>query len=341
MKVVFISQLPFSLAFGGLEIQVLETAKALQKLGVEVELLNPWKQEFDAELLHCFSSEYQLWEVVKRAKGKGIPVVVSGIFAPKAESSLYRLWRIIDPMIPVQTSFRMRKNILKAADAIITHSKREAYDLASFFGIPINRFNVIPNGVRDFQQVDPKNFGKKYGLEKFALCVASIEKRKNQLRLIKALEKTEIPLVLIGPARPDESSYVEAVREQIRRAGNVMWIGRLAPDSTELAEAYAGAHVHVLPSLSEGQGLASLEAANAGANIVMSGLPYLKELFGEYAWYCNPQSERSIRRAVLEAWSVPRGIRYKTRPPWLLTWEEVARRLIGVYEKVLSLRRKT
>jgi glycosyltransferase involved in cell wall biosynthesis len=318
-----------------LEIQVLETAKALRKLGVDVELLNPWEPEFTADLLHCFSSEYQLGEVVVRAKGRGLPVVVSAIFLPQAPAWAYLGWRWVDPVIPTQTTFRLRKKILHLADRVVVLSRTEAMNLVLFFGVRRDRIEIVPNGVRDLREGNPEIFVREVGVDQFVLCVASIERRKNQLRLVEALRGTDIPLVLIGPVRSDEQRYGEAVRKTARRNGRVIWIEGLPPDSPLLASAYRAAHVHVLPSLSEAQPMASLEAAAAGANLVMSNLPYLRELFGDYAWYCNPRSVGSIRKAVLEAWEAPRGARYVSPPPWLISWEEVARRLVGVYEGVL------
>lgn len=335
MRVAFVSQLPFSLTFGGLEIQVLETARALRGLGVEVELLDPWEREFTADLLHCFGSEYQLREVVARAKGRGIPVVVSAIFLPQAPAWAYLGWRWVDPVIPMQTTFGLRRKILQLADRIIVHSRVEAQDLVRFFGVRQDRIEVIPNGVRRLEGGSPEIAHRAFGAERFVLCVASVERRKNQRCLVEALRGTGIPLVLIGPMRPDERAYGEAVERAAQRDGRVIWVGEVPAHSPLLASAYQAAHVHVLPSLSEGQGMASLEAAAAGANLVISDLPRLRELFGDYAWYCNPRSVASIRRAVHEAWEAPRGVRYASRPPWLLSWEEVARRLVGVYESVL------
>jgi len=335
VRVAFVSQLPFSLAFGGLEIQVLETARALRNLGVEVELLDPWRPDFAADLLHCFGSEYQLTEIVVRAKGRGTPVVVSAIFGPKAPPWAYLGWRWVDPLIPMQTTFRLRRRILHSADTVIVHSRAEARDLVKFFGISRERIDVIPNGVRELAGQHSEDFLPGYGTGPFALCVASIEKRKNQLRLIEALRDTSIPLVLIGAIRPDERHYGEVVARAVHANNNVVWIDALPADSPLLASAYRAAHVHVLVSLSEVQGMASLEAAAAGANLVMSNLPYLRELFGDCAWYCNPRSVTSIRKAILDAWRAPRGVRYTTRPSWLISWDEVARRLRDVYGKVL------
>lgn len=44
MKVLFYHLTPFAFAHGGLQIQILQTRKALEALGVEVEFLRWWTQ---------------------------------------------------------------------------------------------------------------------------------------------------------------------------------------------------------------------------------------------------------------------------------------------------------
>jgi glycosyltransferase involved in cell wall biosynthesis len=340
MKVAFASQLPLCLASGGLELQVLRTARALQRLGVETEFLDPWKPTFDAALMHCFSSEYQLGDLIERATAQGIPVVVTAVFLPRTFRVAYRMWRGVDPLIPAKTTFGLRRRILHHASRVIALSQSEARDLVHIFGIGPSSVEVVPNGVdSSIEGARPDAFRERFGVSDFVLCVASVERRKNQLRLIEALRNSRVPLVLIGQGRADEADYVRRVEEEVKRSEDILWIPGLPPDSELLLSAYAAARVHALPSLSEGQPLALLEAAATGANIVMSDLPYLRELFGDYAWYCNPRSPVSIREAVMAAWHAPRGVRYTRRPPWLLSWDDVARRLVGIYEAVLSERR--
>jgi glycosyltransferase involved in cell wall biosynthesis len=339
VKVAFVSQLPFCLAFGGLEIQLYRTAEALTSAGVEVEFLDPWKMRFDADLLHCFGSEYQLGELLTHAKGRGVPVVVSAVFLPKRAAGLYLAWRLIDRLVPMKTSFGLRRQILRAADVIIALTRTEASHLVHLFGADRGRIHVIGTGVADhFLSATPDEFKAKYQLEDFVLCVASLESRKNQHRLVDAIEGTGLPLVLIGPAHAREPHYARAVLESIRHKHGVLCIDGLPHESSLLASAHAAARVHVLPSLTEGQPAAILEAAATGANLVMSNLPYLRESFGEYAWYCNPRSVHSIRKAVLDAYHAPRGARYTERPPWLISWHDVALRLRNVYEGVVASR---
>lgn len=339
MRAAFVAPLPFSIAFGGLEIQVLRTAEALRARGVQVDLLDPWKQAFDADLLHCFGSEYQLGEVVARARDRGVPVVVSSVFLPRQAGALYRAWRHVDRFVPVKTSFRLRREVLAAADAVIALTGAEAATLTGLFGTPREKIHVIPNGVDDrFFSASPAAFEEQYGLSGFALCVAAVEPRKNQRRLVGALKGMAMPLVLIGRATALDGAYARAVGEAVRAEPGWRWIEGVPHDSPLLASAYAAASVYVLPSLTEGQPLAALEAAAAGANLVVSDLPYLRDTFGTSAWYCNPRSSSSIRRAVFAAAGAPRGARGVERSAWLRRWSDVAAQVEAVYRVVLERR---
>jgi glycosyltransferase involved in cell wall biosynthesis len=337
MKAVFVGQLPFALAFGGAEVQVLRTADALRSVGVDVELLDAWKPTFDGDLLHCFTSECQMAELVAHAKGHGIPVVTSSIFLPKRRPIFYRAWRIVDALIPVRTSFGMRRFVLQQSDAVVALTSREAQDLVAFFQVPRCGVHVIGNGTDErFFAATPGEFEAAYGLRDYVLCVGSLVQRKNQHRLLRATEDMALPVVLIGPASGKEPEYARMIAAQVAKQGpGVRSLGALPQESPLLASAFAAAKVFALPSLTEGQPLSALQAAAAGANLVLSDLPYLRDTFGDYAWYCNPRSPTSIRRAIQEAYKAPRGARYTTRPPWLLSWRDVALRLRGIYESVL------
>ena len=78
------------------------------------------------------------------------------------------------------------------------------------------------------------------------------------------------------------------------------------------------------------------QAAAAGANLVVSDLPHLREALGTHAWYCNPRSIHSIHRAILDAYSAPRGAGRGDCPPLLVSWRDVALKLQKVYEFVLE-----
>jgi glycosyltransferase involved in cell wall biosynthesis len=56
----------------------------------------------------------------------------------------------------------------------------------------------------------------------------------------------------------------------------------------ELAALYAGAELVALPSFYEGFGLPAIEALSAGAPLVASDLPVLREVAGDAALYAPP-----------------------------------------------------
>jgi glycosyltransferase involved in cell wall biosynthesis len=233
----------------------------------------------------------------------------------------------------------MRRDMLNASDAVIALSHREARDLRAFFGVDDSAIHVVGNGTDErFFTASSDEFVARYRLDQVVLHVGSLEPIKNQLRLIEALDDATVPLVLIGPRQAREPAYADQVVRRLERAPRASWLGEVPYDSTLIASAFAAAKVLALPSLTEGQPLVALQAAAAGANLVLSDLPYLRDTFGDGAWYCNPRSPASIRRAVLDAYAAPRGARYTSAPGWLLTWTDVAYRLRDIYTDVLARR---
>jgi glycosyltransferase involved in cell wall biosynthesis len=339
VRIAVVSQVPLALDAGGLEVQVMATVDALRAAGAQVELFDPWKRPFDADLLHCFGSDYQLGEIVARATARGIPVVVSSVFGPHRPAAFYAAWRRLDRLVPMKTSFGARATILAAADAVVALTPAEATHLRRFFGVDPVKVHVVPNGVAArFFESDGEAFAAAHGVRDFTLLVAAVEPLKNQVRLVEAVGGTGITLVLVGAPRAQEQAYAEALAGAMRDRPDVLWIKGLPHESPLLASAYAAARAHALPSLVEVQPLSALEAAAAGANLVLSNLAPLRQTFAEHAWFCDPRSPASIREAVLQAHRAERGARYRGRPDWLLSWSDVAARLVGVYEAVLSRR---
>jgi glycosyltransferase involved in cell wall biosynthesis len=186
----------------------------------------------------------------------------------------------------------------------------------------------------DIESVRAADFTKRFGLSDFILEVGRINSRKGQARLIRALKGAGLPLVFIGPL---DSADGEGCREFLALAQeNREWTHYLGPvyERRLLYGAYHAARVHVLPSIGEFPGLVSLEAALAGAKVVVGAAPEVKEYFGSDAWYCDPRSETDIRSSVLDAWIGDRGIALRERVRTQFTWRRTAERLLEGYEAV-------
>ena len=133
------------------------------------------------------------------------------------------------------------------------------------------------------------------------LYVGRIEPRKNVLGLIRAVAAAGLA------AGGHRRRRRPATRTTPRPAGGwaaaaVRWLGAIDHDDPRLASAYAAARVFALPSWFETPGLAALEAALAGAAVVITPLGCTREYFGDRVEYARPDRPAELRRAIERAW---------------------------------------
>jgi glycosyltransferase involved in cell wall biosynthesis len=126
---------------------------------------------------------------------------------------------------------------------------------------------------------------------RYALHVGTVEPRKNVLtllaawRLLRTHRADPPPLVLCGGF----GWRAESARREIAEAEREGWAVHLGyVSAAELAALYAGAELVALPSFYEGFGLPAVEALKAGAPLVASDLPVLREVAGDAALYAPP-----------------------------------------------------
>ena len=112
------------------------------------------------------------------------------------------------------------------------------------------------------------------------LCVARIDRQKNQMMLVEWLARNPQATVrLVGPVtQPDYRAEIEARAEQLGVSGRLSFAGALKPASAELLGEYANADVFVLPSRHEPFGIVVLEAWAAGLPVVASDVGGLGRL---------------------------------------------------------------
>ncbi|HEV2843258.1 MAG TPA: glycosyltransferase family 1 protein [Thermoanaerobaculia bacterium] len=126
---------------------------------------------------------------------------------------------------------------------------------------------------------------------RYALHVGTIEPRKNVPALLAAwrlLRRRGVeppPLVLCGGF----GWKAEEIRREIEEAESEGWLVHLGyVGAEELAALYPGAEMVALPSFYEGFGLPAVEAMRAGAPLVASDIPVLREVAGNAALYAPP-----------------------------------------------------
>lgn len=218
------------------------------------------------------------------------------------------------------------------ADALLASGEYEVLTLRKHYPYTRN-VTVYHCGSEIIEGVDHGElFVRETGIKDFVLAVGRLETRKNQLMLLKALEDEDVPLVFLTGGFSYQAEYDEICR-RFRRKGPTYFLGRLEPGI--LASAFAAARVHALPSWCELPGIVHLEAARYGTNVVATNYGTIGDYLGDAAYYCEPNSSESIRRAVLAAYSSPPRPELKDRSAHF-TWGGIGKHHLQLYEEILD-----
>ena len=339
MRVLFASYQALSMPGGGVRTQVMHSCQALRERGVEVALHTPWEPVdwSRIDLCHVFSSDMRNYYLLSSLPEQ-VPLVVSPIVDNRYPLALLRLFTAISRRLPTQilTSYKSHALAASKADAIVAPAQ---FDVPIYraIGARAEQISVIHNGVElQFLDANPDLFVERYGLRDFVLFVGHVgNRRKNLPRLMAvAAEMPDTTFCLIGPHL--ETRETERTLRLAAQCPNVHVLGRLPFE--ELVSAYAACRVMALPSLIEGTGLVSLEAALAGAQVVTTRHGGPPDYFGDLAFYVDPQSTRSIRQAIEQALATPPDARLRERIATQFTWDVAARKLEGLYQRVIAQR---
>lgn len=203
-------------------------------------------------------------------------------------------------------------HILNYSSAIVAVSEATKQEIVDEFGIDPGKIHVVHNGYdeRRFRIInDPQTSLNELGLDagRYLLCVASILRHKNIVRLVNAFAalNTDLQLVIAGVCK--DFSYLEEIRAAARECGlNELRFRYLEYVSDEdLPFLYSGARAFVLPSLHEGFGVPIIEAMACGAPVITSNCSSMPEVAGDAAILIDPHSVESISAAMLEVLNNP------------------------------------
>jgi glycosyltransferase involved in cell wall biosynthesis len=359
MRVLMLSRASLFSAPGGDTVQITSTAKYLQKLGVEVDicLANDMTIDYSKyDLLHLFNL-IRPNDLLYHVRKSGKPFVLSTIYVDYSEYEknnrkgiLGLLSRFVDKyrieyLKTIARAFKSKEKLISkeywllgqkrsmkrlatTAAFLLPNSLNEMKRLEKDLRIK-NRFEIIPNAIDTEKFRLPQEPIERKGV----ICVARIEGLKNQMNLIKAINKTDWPLTIIGNAAPNHKGYSEQCKAIA--GSNVTFINHISQE--ELLGHYSKAKVHVLPSWFETTGLSSLEAAYMGCNIVVTKKGDTQDYFLDMATYCQPQDENSILEAIRTAYNKPYCDQLRERVEKEFTWEVTAKKTFQVYKKVCNI----
>jgi glycosyltransferase involved in cell wall biosynthesis len=339
LKILYATYESVPLAKGGPFVKIHEMKKHLQEMGHQVELFNMWESvdklnEYD--IVHLVGSNFSIYGLARSLKQRNINFLVEPVFFSRHSSAFINIVSKIDKsmrkLFPGSwLDYGIISDICNWSELILPNTDAEKDLISSGFKIPEKKFNVIHNGVSErFLKADPELFIKKYGVKDFILFVGHIgPKRKNVLALVQALEKINHPAVIIGKML-DMGESIE-VKKLVNNNKNIILIEELPNDSLLLESAYAACDTFVLPSQFETPGIAALEAALAGAKIVITKYGGTKEYFRDMAVYVDPSSIGSIKEGIQLSLNSGKSNNLKEFIKNNFLWEKISSETVNVY----------
>ncbi|HEX5654354.1 MAG TPA: glycosyltransferase family 4 protein [Chitinophagaceae bacterium] len=360
IKAAIITRSTLFSAKGGDTVQVVETSRHLNSLGVKTEIIlsNQEIKYNHFDILHFYNITRPA-DISRHLHSSTIPFVITPIwidysdydrfhrnglsgkalqFLPPGRieyaKTLARWVKGTDNSPGLQYLMKGQENsikqILERAALVLTNSDDE-YEVLTKRYPKIPPQNNVTLGINEelFNPVKPVKRE-----DDLILCVARVEGIKNQLNLIKAINKTRFRLILVGDPAPNQQEYYRACKKEAK--GNIQFINHLP--QFLLTEYYQRAAVHVLPSWYESCGLASLEAAAMGCRIVITRNGFAFSYFDDQAFYCEPSSPDSILQAINMAISQPCKSRLQEKIRTHYTWKQAAVQTREAYQKVLAKR---
>ena len=252
-----------------------------------------------------------------------------------------------DTAAAVGSMRRLASMTVPRADRIMTGSAHAAADLRDLYGLPPDRIDLAPGGVR----VEPgapatgeADLRARLGLGdgEVVLCVAQKRPYKNHELLVRALSDERLSgvhVVLPGSPTPYEDT-LHRLSADLGVADRVHLPGWL--DDSDLEGLYRLATCFALPSRLEGFGLPVLEAMARGVPVACSNRTALPEVAGDAAILFDPDDLGAaadalvdvLRNSNLRRDLIARGRERAAR----FTWEATAEATVTSYRRALASR---
>ncbi|MDF2516763.1 MAG: glycosyl transferase family 1 [Sphingobacterium sp.] len=234
------------------------------------------------------------------------------------------------------------KHAVLQSDKIIAISQQTKSDLIDTYNLAEDKIEVIYQTCHTSFKTKKTQEQKdairtKYNLpQHFILNVGTIEPRKNAFQIVKAIEKLDTSLVIVGR----KTNYAKEIMRFVERTGmakRVLFMEGLSMQ--ELATIYVMADLFVYPSKFEGFGIPIIEALYSGLPVITSNSGVFPEAGGPSSCYVNPEDIDAIQFAIesilssdsIRSQMINNGLEYVKR----FDEDRIASQLIQCYKNVL------
>lgn len=333
MRVLFYVGYPLAWAKGGHALQILESKRALERLGCEVRWLHHEDLELpEADIVHYWTrppNDFH-WRL---ARQHGLKLVISeyhqaAVLRPRW-SWPPRRWLAggLRRALGRNLFAFFGAGIYGECDAAIAVTDAEADYMRVVFGAAADKVHAIPNGADDVffdSTIAPESRDS-------LLYVGYICERKNSVAVAKAAVAAGVPITFAGGAPFGEADAYVAEFKSLVDGTRVSWLGEIS-DRRRLAALIRGSRGVVLASQNEGLPLSVLEALACGKPVLCSNLPNLRAYYGDAIDYCH-QPDRPEFLAELKTFNrrCQEGYRREFAVP---RWDDVGRAILDIYGRV-------
>ena len=324
---------------GGGEVVLLKSKMALEKLGVNIELFNPWNHKIkDFDLIHNFSSlNYRDWDGFKTYCPK---LVVTPVMWPddSVTTCLKEKFKAqLKEIIGMKSSEVNFWNALKKVDHFFPTSNQESERIQKRYELSESKFSTIYNGIElpTFNK-NGNSFVEKYKIQDFFLFVGRISPLKNVNLIIKASIETGNKIVLIGDSDINDKDYHNQLINLYKNNSSVKFIGPLASNSQELNDAYYACKGLIVASQFETCSLVGLEAGIRGVPVFMTNKGATIEVYGDYVDYIDPDQPDSLMNAISKTWSQDKKNALQNHIQKNYQWENIAKSLKDHYQEIIK-----
>lgn len=295
------------------------------------------KKEKNFDIIHCHGN---LAALILSKNNKNIPVVYTEHDAPPWICT-YRT--AFERFVRKLFYYFINKTTMDNVSHIITISEAQRRFYVSKWNISEEKISTISNGVDTIsfnQDNNGKYIKKKYSLPNdYCIFVGRLESRKGVDYLIRSLKDINISSVIVGNG-PDKERLVD-LSNCTGVSKRAIFIGSVS--EVDLRQLYSNAIFFVSPSISEvGPTLTILEAMSSGIPVIANNIPGTAEIVihGDNGFLIEPDNIDSLINAensMINNVSLRQmmGQRARKGIEENYSWNEVARKVTGVYEKIL------